>query len=52
MNSYNNTHNVHSSISINTLYMMWGWDVLVVVEESAMDEDPGTKQARQNVMIT
>ncbi len=30
--------------------MLWGWDVRIVVEERAMDEDPGMKQARQNVM--
>ncbi len=32
--------------------MLWGWDVLIVVEERAMDGDPGMKQARQKVMIT
>ncbi len=32
--------------------MLWGWDVLIVVEERAMDEDPGMKQARQKVTIT
>ena len=32
--------------------MLWGWDVLIVVEGSAMDEDPGMKQAGQKVTVT